>query len=136
MAGDLVSSGCPALVRDDVRNEDGYDITDTLTIKAVFYPNTPENFTAAWREGGRATTNRGDKVIWGFFYADPIDRDWGNPENPDVFVKIWYDISGRVDVNYFHVSVPDIVVKSTFSGTDATNTVTMEERYIRHEFTL
>jgi hypothetical protein len=119
-----------------IRNEDGYDITDTLKINAVFYPNTPESFAAAWREGGRATTNRGDKVIWGFFYADPVDRDWGNPENPDVFVKIWYDISGRVDVNYFHVSVPDIVVKSTFSGTDATNSVTMEERYIRHEFAL
>ena len=37
---------------------------------------------------------------------------WGSQNNPDLFVKIWFDVCGRVDVNFFHVSVPDIEVYS------------------------
>ncbi|GEM_PF-4447935 len=118
------------------RSSGGYQVTPELRISATFYPGAADAFPAAWREGGRATTARGDQVIWGFFYADPSDRDWGSPENPDVFVKIWYDVSGRVDVNYFHVSVPDIQVDSTFNGSSSSGTVTLDGRYLRHEFHL
>ena len=41
-----------------------------------------------------------------------MDVTWGSENNPDLFVKIWFDVSGRVYVNYFHVSVPDIEVYS------------------------
>ena len=27
---------------------------------------------------------------------------------------IWFDVSGRIDVNFFHVSVPDIKVYSGY----------------------
>jgi len=39
-----------------------------------------------------------------------------------------------VDVNYFHVSVPDIQVDSTFNGSSSSGTVTLDGRYLRHEF--
>lgn len=118
------------------RREDGYNITEDLNIRGVFYPSTSEAFPSAWREEGRETTARGDQVIWGFFYADTVDRTWGNADNPDVYVKIWYDVSGRIDINFFHVSVPEISVTSSFrNGIDSqTDTVTMENRYIRHEY--
>jgi hypothetical protein len=118
-----------------VRRTNGYQITDDLKIAAWFYPGTADAFPAAWREGGRATTARGDEAVWGFLFADTLDRAWGSPENPDVYVKIWFDASGRVDINYFHVSVPDIRVESNFrSASPQTTTVTLDNRYIRHEF--
>ena len=53
------------------------------------------------------------------------------------FVKIWFDVSGRVDVNFFHVSVPDIEGYSDLpsDGTyDQQGTTIMDNRYIRHEY--
>ena len=92
---------------------------------------------ALWRLGGQDTTARGDQVVWGHFYASPTDVTWGSQDNPDLFVKIWFDVSGRVDVNFFHVSVPDIEVYSDLSdeGTyDQQGTTIMDNRYIRHEY--
>jgi len=67
----------------------------------------------------------------------PLMSTWGSENNPDLFVKIWFDVSGRVDVNFFHVSVPDIEVYSNLpdDGTyDQKGTTTMDNRYIRHEY--
>ena len=91
---------------------EGYLVTSDLWIKAVI--NTVEKgpVDAVWRFGGQDTTSRGDQVVWGHFYADSSDVTWGSQENPDLFVKIWFDVSGRVDINFFHVSVPDIEVYS------------------------
>jgi len=89
--------------------------------------------------GGIATTSSGDTVVWGYFYADPNGVSWGNPNNPDLYVKIWLDHTGRIDVNYFHVSVPYITVVTTFTGlvktTDsalAVSRTSMNNRYVRH----
>ncbi len=69
------------------------------------------------------------------------DVEWGNENNPEVFVKIWYDISGRIDVNFFHVSVPDIKVWSaisqqeTFESNDEPfSDLTLDARYARHVY--
>ena len=86
-----------------------------------------------WRLGGQDTTSRGDQVVWGHFYASPTDVTWGSQDNPDLFVKIWFDVSGRVDVNFFHVSVPEIEVYSDLpdEGTyDQHGTTIMDNRYI------
>jgi hypothetical protein len=116
---------------------EGYLVTSDLWIKAVI--NTVEKgpVDAVWQKGGEDTTSRGDTVIWGHFYASPSDVTWGNQDNPDLFVKIWFDVSGRVDVNFFHVSVPDIVVYSDYpyDGTpDEQDTITMSRRYIRQYY--
>ncbi len=92
---------------------------------------------AVWRLGGQSDTAGGHQVAWGHFYADPSDVDWGSPENPDLFVKIWFDAGGRTDVNFFHVSVPDIEVHSDFpnDGTyDQKGTTVLENRYVRQVY--
>jgi len=116
---------------------EGYLVTSDLWIKAVI--NTVEKgpIDAVFYNGGEKTTSRGDKVIWGYFYASPDDVSWGDQGNPDLYVKIWFDVSGRIDVNYFHVSVPDIEVYSDYpyDGTwDQHGTTTMANRYVRHEY--
>jgi len=85
---------------------------------------------AEWRQGGQGITDRGDEVIWGHFYASPDDVPWGSRQNPGLFVKIWMDASGRSDVNFFHVSVPNI---EGHSGNQKGTTI-MADRYIRHEY--
>jgi hypothetical protein len=88
---------------------EGYFVTSDLWIKAVINTVEKGSVDAVFYNGGEKTTSRGDKVIWGYFYASPDDVSWGDQGNPDLYVKIWFDVSGRVDVNYFHVSVPDII---------------------------
>jgi hypothetical protein len=114
-----------------------YQVTTDLSIRAVI--NTVEKgaIDAVWSKGGEETTLAGDKVIWGFFYADPNDVTWGSENNPDLYVKLWFDHGGRIDVNFFHVSVPDIDVYSVYSGSSTSNQynkTTMENRYYRHEY--
>jgi hypothetical protein len=125
-------SGCTAM-----GNPSGYSIINDLRIGSII--NTVEKgpIDAVWRFGGQDTTARGDQVVWGHFYASPSDVNWGSQDNPDLFVKIWFDVSGRVDVNFFHVSVPDIEVYSDLpdEGTyDQKGTTIMDNRYIMHEY--
>ena len=117
--------------------ENGYLVTSDLWIRAVINTEEKGPIEAVWQKGGEDTTSRGDRVIWGHFYASPNDVTWGSQDNPDLFVKIWFDVSGRVDVNFFHVSVPDIEVYSDYSydGTvDEHGTTTMTRRYIRQYY--
>ncbi|MBW2738448.1 MAG: putative metal-binding motif-containing protein [Deltaproteobacteria bacterium] len=116
---------------------EGYLVTSDLRIRAVIDTVEKGPIEAVWQKGGEDTTSRGDRVIWGHFYASPDDVTWGSENNPDLFVKIWFDVSGRVDVNYFHVSVPDIEVYSDYpyDGTqDQQDTTTMSRRYIRQYY--
>jgi len=107
-----------------------------LDFRAVIETVEKGDINASWLLGGIAKTKRGDTVLWGYFYAEPDDVSWGNAENPELFVKIWLDVSGRIDVNFFHVSVPPIRISTSFSGDvsnpDQVNTSDMERRYIRH----
>jgi len=83
----------------------------------------------------RSTTARGDRVIWGYFYASPADVAWGSEDNPELYVKAWFDVSGRIDVNFFHVSVPKIKVYSAKNnGGTLTGTTTVDNRYVRHTY--
>jgi hypothetical protein len=118
-------------------NPSGYSIINDLTIGSIINTIEKGPIDAVWRFGGQDTTARGDEVVWGHFYADPLDVTWGSQDNPDLFVKIWFDVSGRVDVNFFHVSVPEIEVYSDYpeNGTyDQMGTTIMSDRYIRHEY--
>jgi len=116
-------------------SNEGFSVTDNIWINAKI--NTVEKglVNAVWQKGGDSTTARGDRVIWGYFYASPADVGWGNKNNPDMFVKIWFDASGRIDVNYFHVSVPEVeVYSSKKGGTVLTGTATMDKRYVLHSY--
>lgn len=80
-----------------------------------------KNVDTLWsgRNGNSAisTTQSGDRVEWSYFYVDGNQTTWGSPNNPDLYIKVWIDHSGRIDVNCFHVSVPDI--KCAASSYDA-----------------
>ncbi len=116
----------------------GYLTINDLRIGAVINTTGGKgSIDAIWQQGGYDTTPGGHQVLWGYFYASPSDVNWGSKNNPDLFVKIWFDVSGRIDVNYFHVSVPDIEVYSdlpTDDSYDRKGTTIMDDRYIRHEF--
>lgn len=125
-------NGCAAV-------KGGFDITTdsgTLRIKAVI--NTVEGpIDAVFYNSGEVITDRGDRVVRGHFYADPSDVSWGNQGNPDLYVKIWFDVTGRIDVNFFHVSVPEIEVYSAYPYESSYNQhgkTTMDDRYVRHEY--
>ena len=74
----------------------GTMVTSDLWIRGVIDTVEKGKIEAVWQKGGEDTTSRGDRVIWGHFYASPNDVTWGSGNNPDLFVKIWYDVSGRV----------------------------------------
>lgn len=115
--------------------EGGFFLTPDVWIKAQIHTEEKGIIDAVWRPGGDDKTSRGDRVIWGHFYASPSDVTWGNENNPDLFVKAWFDVSGRIDVNYFHVSVPDIYVYSAKKAGDIlSGTTTMTTRYVRQVF--
>ncbi len=121
----------------DRHNKDtSFHSVSGLGLRAVIDSVEKGDIEALWYKGGEAVTARGDRAVWGYFYANPNDVSWGSIENPDLFVKIWFDVSGRTDVNYFHVSVPDIKVYTAFfsdaSTPNQSSTTTMERRYIRH----
>ena len=114
----------------------GYKATENLWMRGVI--QTDEGpIDGVFHKGGDSMTARGDRVVWGYFYASPNDVSWGSKDNPDLYVKIWFDAGGRIDVNYFHVSVPEIDVYSDYpynGSYDKKGTATMDERYVRHEF--
>jgi len=113
----------------------GYAITDDLWLRVLIHSEEKGPIDAVWVKGGEARTGRGDRVIWGYFHADPKDVSWGSPQNPEAFVKIWFDAGGRTDVNLFHVSVPDIEVRTDFGNDgmiDESDMITTGHRYVRH----
>jgi len=115
----------------------GFLIKSDLWIRAIIHTAEKGAIEAFWQKGGEDTTTAGDMVIWGHFYASPDDVNWGSPQNPDVSVKIWFDRSGRVDVNFFFMSVPDIEVLSDYPYDgipDLHGLVTLGRRYIRQYY--
>ncbi|MDM8524573.1 S41 family peptidase [Desulfococcaceae bacterium HSG8] len=115
----------------------GYFTGGDLRIGAVIHTEEKGAIEAVWYKGGKDTTLRGDRVIWGYFYANPNEVTWGSTDNPDLFVKIWFDVTGRVDVNFFHVSVPDIETYSdlfTKGFYDKSGTTILSNRYIRQVY--
>ena len=73
-------------------------------------------FYLEWREVQRFTDRNGNTVIAGYLYASHNTVGWGSPANPEVYVKVWFDRSGALAVNFFHVGYFDIKVFSILNG--------------------
>ena len=135
-SADLQSDcGDPAVGLPASGNPAGFVIKNRLRIGAVIQTEDKGPIEAIWQQGGEDATERGDDVVWGYFYADPEIVSWGSPQNPDIFVKIWFDRSGSVFINYFHASVPDIEVYTDYTNDgiyDQKGATTNYDRYIRH----
>ena len=119
-------------------NNNGYreKINNDLTIVAIV--DTPDGYEkdvdTVWRYGGASEDG---KAVWGFFYVDPLHVWWGSYNNPELYVKIWFDPSGRIDVNYFHVSYDDITVRTGVEYSDGwigdvKSTATRDQRFVQH----
>lgn len=137
-SSDQSEDGIPASGYTQTGTPPGFSTINDLKIGAVINTEDKGGINAVWFPGGTDKTDAGHEVVWGYFYANPNDVSWGNKENPDLFVKVWFDAGGRVDVNFFHVSVPDIEVYSdlpTSGDYDQKGTTIMADRYIRHEYT-
>ena len=124
----------------------GYKVTDDLWIRAVIQSvSETDNISIVpiegrWVLGGEVQNSL--KIIWGYFYADPSDVSWGDSQNPELFVKIAI-LNDWVNVNYFHVTRPDIMVYTDYpydGNVDAADTATGPEssqpsyRFIEHTF--
>jgi hypothetical protein len=118
-------------------NPTGSVLINNLRIGAVINTSDKGPIEGVWRLGGQDTTARGDKVVWGYFYADPAIMSWGSQNNPDLFAKIWFDVGGAVFVDFFHVSVPDIEVYSDLpssGGYDKNGTTILADRFVEHRY--
>jgi hypothetical protein len=135
--GDVLASSELFQEIDGADVSEGFLVTSELWIRAVIETEEKGPVEAVWRKGGDDCTSAGDWVLWGHFYADPDDVAWGSENNPELFVKIWFDQSGRVDVNFFHLSVPDIEVYSDYpydGSPDRQDTTTLSTRYVRQYY--
>jgi hypothetical protein len=111
-------------------------VTEDVCIDATLNTVEKGEIKAVWEKGNDSSTLRGDRVVWGYFYASPSDVSWGSKNNPDVFVKVWVDVSGRIDVNFFHVSVPDAKVISSHKDGNGvlSSTIATAKRYAKHAY--
>ena len=116
----------------------GYILSSDLWCKAVLeVPGSP--VTLIWKEVGSDTTPSGDRVVSGYFYADPSDFVHGSAYNPEVFVKVYITSSGWANIAFNHVTVADV---TTFSAQqyaslpNKTESVNINGRLKEHQYDL
>lgn len=115
---------------------EGYTVTSSLWLKAVLQPASgPVNLI--WKEVGSDTTPSGDRVISGYFYADPNDFAYGSLYNPEIFVKIYIASNGWANIAFNHVTVDEVTVDSAHNyngAADMTGSVTLNDRLEEHQY--
>jgi hypothetical protein len=116
----------------------GYNVTTDLWAKAVLQPPSMAPVTLVWKAVGSDTTPSGDKVISGYFYADPADFAYGSQYNPEVFVKIYIATNGWCNMAFNHVTVDNVAISSAHHYAGAaqqTGTAALTNRLVQHEYT-
>ena len=115
----------------------GYTLTSDLWAKAILQPATG-SVNLIWKEVGTDTTPSGDRVVSGYFYADPDDFTYGSVYNPEVFVKVYIAANGWANIAFNHVTVDDVDLSSAheFSGlADQSGTAKLDSRLVEHQYT-
>lgn len=127
-----VASGVPGS-----KSSNGYTVSSNLWLNTIF--KTPVgDVTLIWKEVGTDTTPSGDKVVSGYFYADPEDFAYGSPFNPEAFVKIYIASNGWANIAVNHVTVDDIDVFSAhnYDGAyDQFGKASLQHRLVEHQYT-
>lgn len=115
----------------------GVTVTSGLWLKAVL--KTPAgSFTLLWTLVGTDTTPSGDRVVSGYFYADPTEFAYGSPFNPEAFVKIYIATNGWANIAFNHVTVDDLDLYSAlaYSGAyDHFGNASLNNRLVEHTYT-
>ena len=115
----------------------GYTLSSDLWAKAVLEVSGSP-LTLIWKEVGSDTTPSGDRVVSGYFYADPAAFAYGSVFNPEVFVKVYISSNGWANMAFNHVTVDDVTIYSAhqYAGTpDRTESIGLNERLKEHEYT-
>ncbi len=138
ICGDGIDQDCDA--RDAVCQsslDGGYTITSELWIKAVLQV-TGSPITLVWKKVGADTPPSGDRVISGYFYADPDDFAYGSQYNPELFVKIYIATNGWCNIAFNHVTVDNVDVYSAhnYDGlADQSGMAALNGRLVEHQYT-
>ena len=118
-------------------SDGGYTISSGLWMKALLQPSIGP-VTLIWKEVGSDTTSTGDRVVSGYFYADPDEFAYGSPYNPELFVKIYIAANGWANIASNHVTVDNVTVYSAhqYSGSPhQTGVVSLNKRLVEHPYT-
>jgi len=92
---------------------------------------------AHWQEVGRQRNPAGDLSIWGYFFADSADVDWGDSASPEVFADICKSVDGHMEIDFYNVSRGQVHVLSAYPWPDPVaqlKTTETDWRYARHMF--
>ena len=115
----------------------GMTVVSGLWLKAVL-KTTAGSYTLVWQAVGSDTTPAGDRVVSGYFYADPTQFAYGSQYNPEVFVKIYIRSDGWANIAFNHVTVDDVDVYSAHNYSsihDQTGTAALSNRLVEHSYT-
>ncbi len=115
---------------------DGYTLSSHLWAKAILQVAAGP-VPLIWKEVGEDTTPSGDRVVSGYFYADPAVFAYGSQYNPEVFVKIYIATNGWANMAFNHVTVDDVSMYSAhhYSGAaDQQGSVTLTGRLTEHQY--
>ena len=124
-------SGGPGQVIDG-----GYNAFAGLWIKAVLEVSG-RAITLVWRQVGSDATPSGDRVVSGYFYADPEAFAFGSVYNPEVFVKIYVATNGWCNIAFNHVTVDPVSVASAYGYTGAaeqSGSINLNSRLAEHQY--
>jgi len=114
----------------------GYPLTSGLWAKAILQPALGP-VTLIWKEVGTDMTPSGDKVVSGYFYADPGAFAYGSEFNPEVFVKIYIAASGWCNIAFNHVTVDNVSISSAhhYAGSaNQTGTASLASRLVEDSY--
>ncbi len=126
-----------AAMSSPLSNELGYTLSSELWANAILQViNNP--VTLIWKAVGADTTPSGDRVVSGYFYADPNDFAYGSIYNPEIFVKVYIASNGWANIAFNHVTVDGVSVYTAhqYTGTPSqSDSVTLDARLSEHQYT-
>jgi len=117
-------------------HSEGYTLNSGLWAKAVLQPSAGA-VNLIWKEVGTDITPSGDRVVSGYFYADPNDFAYGSMYNPEVFVKVYIASNGWANMAFNHVTVDSVDISSAhnYVGTsDQSGVATLDGRLLEHQY--
>jgi hypothetical protein len=130
-------NGQPVPSAPAVGNPDGNLLNSGFRLGAMNFRANQQPSEKLWQAGGLGQTPRGDMVVWGFFHGDVTYRPDTDPVIPELFVKLWFDVSGAVYVDWFNASLGHISAFSVYPdaiGYAQKGRTFKNNRYLRHRY--
>ncbi len=110
-------------------------ITPEIGTAAVFDTQEKGHVEGLWKQGGSLTLSDSETSIWGYYYIDLEETDWTVPGFPELFVNVLQRSNGAVEIDFSHLSTPDIMVYSDYpydGRFDYQNSSTIDKSFVEH----